>query len=357
MRNRNLGDLFEKFSAAQCTPKEEAAIKAWLHQYNMEGGTGLSFEDFLNAKVNMLTNIDSVRFAVSKRRSLWYKVGLVAAVATIVISAGILFIKHANIEKAAVGVPGNKGATLTLPNGTLIKLSDKVGDELPKEAGINKLSTTNGQTYRVRLPDGSLVWLNSASTLTYQANLDKNGKRLVGLEGEAYFEVIKDKSHPFIVKSNGQEIEVLGTHFNVKAYRDEKSIKTTLVEGSVKVSTAKHAVLLRPGQQSEVFSGKINTEEVDPKDEISWKDGYLTFHNESLECMMNKISRWYNVPVIYRNDNMTPPTEEPIFAGEVLSSIELRRLLELVNHTGIVNLKLENNQIIVSRNGGSIKVK
>ena len=136
-----------------------------------------------------------------------------------------------------------------------------------------------GGQYELQLPDGTRVWLNAASSLKYPASFYGQNQRSVELIGEAYFEVAKDKTKPFVVKSKGQEVEVLGTHFDVNAYPDEQSIKTTLIEGSVKLNGQ---LTLKPGEQSVLSDGKFNVKEVNAIDAADWKNGEFVFTNESL---------------------------------------------------------------------------
>ncbi len=193
-------------------------------------------------------------------------IGVAAAIVTMVLGVWFFMDKSETINHIQDRVvyqnvigPGKHGATLTLANGKVIRLNEVADGELARQgeavisktadgqliyktkeskggpSPVNSIATEKGETYRLRLPDGSVIWLNSASSLTYSAGLIQNGKRKVRLTGEGYFEIAKDKAHPFIVESGGQEVEVLGTHFNINAYTDEPAVKTTLLEGSVSV--------------------------------------------------------------------------------------------------------------------------
>src|SRR5690606_13240443 len=153
----------------------------------------------------------------------------------------------------------------------------------------NTITTPRGGQYMVVLPDGTKVWLNAASSLRFPTAFTGKERR-VELSGEAYFEVAKS-GIPFLVNSAGQQIEVLGTHFNVMAYEDEASIKTTLLEGSVKVSNMKSQIshLLRPGQQSSLSrDGSLKVTEVNTEEAAAWKNGYFIFANENIQSSMKK---------------------------------------------------------------------
>ena len=284
--------------------------------------------------------------------------------------------------------PGSNGATLTLANGKVINLSDAktgvvIGNEklayddgtdlgqpaLNSVQGHPELvsgsrtiqaltaTTAKGQTYQFTLPDGTKVWLNADSKLEFPSNFSGAKQRIVSLSGEGYFEVAKDKAHPFIVESGNQQVEVLGTHFNINAYTTEGKTKTTLLEGAVRVSSSRQSaatrdlpmrrddVVLKPGQQSELSntaSGKIKVTEVDLEDAIAWKEGYFLLDNDDFEGIMNKISRWYNVDIVY--DTMPQDIQ---FGGRVSRTRNVSAVLEALERTGKVKFKIEGRRITV----------
>ena len=277
--------------------------------------------------------------------------------------------------------PGKVGATLTLSNGKKIRLTDAVNGELAKEAGIsitknaageliyvissernlsrpfgndeisnkvNTLSTAKGETYIVVLPDHSKVWMNAASSLTYSTTLNNQGMRRVKLDGEAYFEVAKDKAHPFIVESNGQQIEVLGTHFNVKSYSDEESLKTTLLEGSVRVSSlrgTKQIQDLKPGQQSSLSAaGNLEVADVETEQFTAWKDNKFIFDNNDIKSVMRIVQRWYNVEVVYEGQ-----LPDDNFGGKVSRFDNVSSILRILESTRGVHFKIEGRKIYVSK--------
>ena len=310
----------------------------------------------------------------NKIKRLWPSI---AAAASIVFAVGLGGYVYFNQEKETIThessyandvAPGREGATLTLANGKKIRLSDATNGELAKEAGvtisksadgqlryeikedsrdiskINTLSTAKGETYQVRLPDGSLVWLNAASSLTYSANLVERGKRRVRLDGEGYFEVAKDKAHPFVVESRGQEVEVLGTHFNVNAYNDEDKIKTTLFEGSVKVFHTNNEILLKPGEQATLSENKLSVSEADTEEVLAWKDGDFIFNREPIESVMRKLERWYDIEVIYRGE---VPTDG--FQGAISKFKNISQVLKLLEQTKVASFKIEGRRVIVKK--------
>jgi len=313
-------------------------------------------------------------FPDHKNWRLWPRIAIAAAVATMVFGAGLFFYNQQQKNGFSNGSafnkvsPGKQGATLTLSNGKTIHLTDSNNKVLANEAGvviskssngeliyevksategskINTLSTARGETYRLRLPDGSSVWLNAASSLTYASTLYEQGKRRVKLDGEGYFEITEDKAHPFIVESRGQEVQVLGTHFNVEAYREEPIIKTTLLEGSVKVSLESGVSrTISPGQQVRLFNGSISVEEVDTELSVAWKNNLFLFEDQDLGSIMRMISRWYNVEVKYTDDVM-----QEKFGGGLSRFDQVSKVLKSLEETGQVHFKLQDRTIYVSR--------
>jgi len=269
--------------------------------------------------------------------------------------------------------PGDNKAYLTLANGKKIVLSDAKNGTLVAQNGIQITKTTEGQLvytvtgnnnstssdyntietpkggqYQVRLPDGTNVWLNAASSLRYPSAF-KGSERKVELSGEAYFEVAKNKKMPFRVISNTQTVEVLGTHFNVNSYLDEADTKTTLLEGSVRVkrNNSAAAVVIRPGQQASVkqnVNDKINVAEADMEEVMAWKNNYFRFNNENIESVMRKISRWYNVDVEYKG-----AISDEEFNGTISRSKNIVQVLEMLEGTKSIHFKIEGRRIVVMK--------
>lgn len=303
---------------------------------------------------------------------LKYFVGIAAVLALVMISA-FFFDNYRRASKAQQltnktdAAPGKFGATLTLGNGKQIRLSDAKNGELLKESGItisksadgqliyeltavkgnesqlNTLSTAKGETYKLRLPDGSQIWLNAASSLTYTANLVRNNKRVVRLDGEAYLEVAKDKKHPFIVESNGQLVEVLGTHFNINAYKDEPQTATTLLEGSVKVQFKGQTKHIKPGQQALNEGNTLRVNEVNVEDITDWKEGDFFLNHVDFKTAMRKIARWYDVEIVY--DTAVP--EDLEYGGWMSRRNNLSTVLKAIEGTGLAKFKIEGNKVHV----------
>ena len=265
--------------------------------------------------------------------------------------------------------PGGNKAVLTLANGSTIILDNAQNGTLSSQGNIkiiklddgqlaydrsgvpgnaevlyNTISTPKGGQYQLTLSDGSKVWLNAESSLRFPAAF--SGKeRKVELTGEGYFEVAHNAAKPFIVTKNDVEIEVLGTHFNVNAYEDENMIRTTLLEGSVKVNRGNASALITPGEQARInnSTGEITVkEEVDLDEAVAWKNGKFIFNDADIKSIMRQLEKWYDVSVIYDKE---VPDEE--FVGSVSRDVNISQILEMLEKTGSVNFEIKGRTIIV----------
>jgi transmembrane sensor len=268
--------------------------------------------------------------------------------------------------------PGKNKAILILANGSKVTLDDASNGEIARQSGIkitktakgeliytvqssnpiaqntkidyNTIETPRGGQYQVNLPDGSKVWLNAASSLRFPVAFS-GGERKVELKGEAYFEVAKNKALPFRVVSNNQVVEVLGTHFNINSYQDENETKTTLLEGSVKVSTpTKGYAILKPGQESVINLSVPNiiVKDADTEEALAWKNGYFVFANEGIESVMRKISRWYDVDIEYLGN-----VSQKSVWGSVSRYKNVSEVLKMLELTGSIHFKIEERRITV----------
>ncbi|OQP61127.1 hypothetical protein A3860_05255 [Niastella vici] len=278
---------------------------------------------------------------------------------------------NSNQQLSNDALAGHNGAVLTLGNGEQVML-DSLGNGVITKQGkttvlnrngqlvydatavkgdvlFNTMTTPKGRQYQLQLPDGSKVWLNAASSITYPTAF--TGKeRSVILTGEAYFEVAKDKSKPFRVNVNNQsQVEVLGTHFNINSYGDDGKIKTTLLEGSVKVISYEGKVVIKPGQQAQVSSAPqpgnkkgiaVNTN-VDLEMVMAWKNGSFQFDRTPLSQVLNQLSRWYDVQVVYEHG-----VPDIRLSGEMKRDLRLAQVLKGFGKIG-VNFRIEGKKLIV----------
>jgi ferric-dicitrate binding protein FerR (iron transport regulator) len=258
--------------------------------------------------------------------------------------------------------PGKNGAILRLSNGNTIVL-DSINDgllamqgnvQVEKKDGMvsykgsndqvlyNDIITEQGKQWAMTLPDGSKVWLNAASSIHYPLSF-KGNERLVEVTGEAYFEVVHNAKQPFRAKVGDQIIEDLGTHFNINAYNNENAIRTTLIEGALKVTKANNSVVLTPGQQT--VSTKDNTrlkiENPNVNDVIAWKNGFFAFRNADITTIMRQLARWYNVEVKYEG---AIPDQE--FSGKIDRNLSLAQVLKILTEAK-VHFKIEDGKRIM----------
>ncbi len=270
------------------------------------------------------------------------------------------------VSKRDTIVPGGNKAVLILGDGTevvldtatsgtieqnphsrVIKLDDgELVYSALKDANVavtyNTLSTPRGGQYAITLVDGTRVWLNSSSSLRFPTSF-RDPERIVELSGEAYFEVVQNGDKPFKVKVNDVEFKVLGTHFNIMAYKDETTINTTLIEGSVAVSKLKETVTLNPGQQARIReNGKIGIiKNADTEQAIAWKNGFFNFTGSDIETTMRQIARWYDIEVIYE-DKITEH-----FNGTILRNASIERVLKMLEFTAVVHFDIQGRKISV----------
>jgi transmembrane sensor len=373
----NAEELLIKYAEGRCTSEERLLVEAGFLTDFKKDYQEVSAEETEAAHLNIRNRLDEYVLANPKTRkvTLWPAILEIAAVLAIVM--GIYFFsahrptvnRNSEIVYKDDVAPGKMGATLTLANGKKIRLSKVANGKVAIESGIlisktsegqviykvtdqsvpplskNTMTTGKGETYMLTLPDGSKVWLNAASSITYNAGLLEAGKRKVELTGEGYFEVARDKMHPFVVKTRNQEVEVLGTHFNINAYSDEKTINTTLVEGEVRVTSESQVRRLKPGQQALVPYQSRNGIQVignaDIGSVVAWKEGLFKFHKANLQDVMRQLSRWYNMEVKYDGK-----LNNRVFTGEITRNVNLSQILELLRFLDLKFILTKHDQQI-----------
>ena len=327
-----------------------------------------SMEEYLEA------GIAQQIMANDKAVTPFYKRTLVRAAAILVfISTGIFFLynKHngqqiANNKPVTHDVaPGGNKAILTLANGAKVVLNSVKNGNLGSQAGAmvikkdsllsykaikpntsqvlyNTITTPNGGQYQLVLADGTKVWLNAASSLKFPTQFD--GKdRTVQLTGEAYFEVAKNKDKPFNVKTATQTVQVLGTHFDINSYTNETAVKTTLLEGSVKVLSPAGNVIISPGQQAVLSNtnGLSVNSEADINEVIAWKNGMFQFDEADIQTIMRQVARWYDIDV-----ELKGPMPNYTYHGKIPRNSNASQVLKILGLSGI-NFTIEGRKIII----------
>lgn len=364
MEFKDAEKIIEKYNCGTESPEERALVESWYLKH--ETGNTLN-SDELQEEHELGLQALNVYLKQPQKNKLWPRIASAAAI-LLVLGAGFYFynIQHKSIkDKISLAQdipPGRNTAILTLASGRTINLSDTkngvviAADKLvyndgtrvadPENSKSNlpmemTASTPRGGIYTVTLPDGTTVILNAESSLKFPS-VFKGEKRKVELRGEAYFEVAKDKVHPFVVQSEGQVIEVLGTHFNINSYASNHYIKTTLLEGRVKVTGKNNEMILRPGEQAKLIAGQLTVMPVDTEEAVSWKNGYFRFNDENILDVMQKIARWYNIEVVYKDK----PTSEG-FTGTISRKSNISDVLDMLERTKIVHFEIEGRRVMV----------
>jgi len=370
MLKPDIKDLLNRYKEGICTEEERILVESWYLNWET-GNFDLSEEELLDD----LAMIKSALPKQPKSTRLFFRI---SAAAMFLLAMGISFYfignKHSSppakdITQSAVKIlPGRNQATLTLSDGTTVLLDtatqlgtiNQQGVKINKTAdgklvylntatgqaidAYNTIRTPNGGRYDITLPDGTLVTLNAASKIKFPI-VFSGAERRVELEGEAYFEVTKDATKPFLVVSGKQTVQVLGTHFNVNSYQDEPQIRTTLLEGSVLVKGATQ-VLLKPGEQARTGHGaeSFRVANVDVQTEVAWKNNLFFFENEPIKNCMRQVARWYDVEVVYEDE----VSDKKVW-GSVTRFSEISKVLEILELTGNIHFKVAGRRITVMK--------
>ncbi|UXD69398.1 FecR domain-containing protein [Sphingobacterium faecium] len=366
MKNaEDLKKILLKYTLGDCSEEEARLLEAWYSQLDISG------QRLTDAQYEELGRLQPALGAPKPVRMYRFRM---AAAAILCICLSLLTWHLYQQNKVLVPTqttliqvaPGSDKAILKLSNGQEyilkegdsqhIKISEQVtlhqdgkgntSYEFKEIPSLNKhmpilntLSAPRGGQFRVTLPDGTRVWINAASSIQFPASFSNN-ERMVAVTGEVYFEVNK-RDIPFRVRTQNQEIEVLGTHFNVSAYPENETIATTLLEGAVKISTKHGVYLLKPGQQCLVSPAGTNIRVVDVEVEAAWKDGDFVFNAVPIKQMMDDIARWYNIDIDYAAYSDRGDT----FTGIVSRKKNLSSILQLLEKTNSLRFTLKGKTL------------
>ncbi|RPD47303.1 FecR family protein [Paracnuella aquatica] len=381
----HISKLAEKFLRGEATEAEKAELHQWY-----DSADGADTEVVITEQPITVDELGEQAFAEIQAQIAatkqagptgrviplfrWPRLAVAAAV--LLLAGTGIFYWLSNQEQPTIAstpksvqtdlLPGTNAATLTLADGSTVLLDSTANGATLQQGGskiikladgrlaynsagaagnavlYNTLATPRGGQYQLTLPDGSLVWLNAASSLKYPTAFT-GAERLVELTGEAYFEVVKNGAQPFVVAAADNRVVVHGTHFNVNAYSDEGEMRTSLLEGSVSVTNPSAKARLVPGQQASVGKNDatIDVATADVEQAVAWKNGYFSFDNADLKTVMRQVARWYDVEVVYEG---TPTGDR--FSGEVprnSKATELLKILELSN----IRFRIEGKKIVV----------
>lgn len=370
-------ELLDRWMENRASQAEEAELLALLeaeegslHTVMQQAWEGLRADEVYTAEEKDAIADRALQRPKRSGFRWWTAAAVIFVLAGAALTARLLQRPTATPPQRTAGhdvAPGKQGAVLTLANGETIVLDSlrngpvasqqgtrislqngslAYDDSRAAEVSFNTVATPRGRKFQLLLPDGSKVWLNAASSLRFPTAF--NGKdRTVEITGEAYFEVARNPQQPFIVKvSNDAAVEVLGTHFNINAYRDESSINTTLLEGAVKVLAFSQSHTLQPGQQARIFNDERAVKVVSGVDlgqAIAWKNGFFNFQGASLEAVMRQLARWYDLEVIY--EGKAPQLE---FGGELPNTLNLSQVVKILGKVEVKFRIEENRRLIVT---------
>lgn len=374
MRDGAFKQLLDKYLLGHCSADEQRLLEKYYLELEDTSTFELSDADADSVKGQMLRKIYEDIYPVEKRSTIkhlsrrWYA----AAAVIIMLIAGGYFGLFNNRNKNNISVakqeiiPGGNKAILTLSNGRQINLTDASSGSIADQSGskiikskdgeivyrnnaptdgiaYNTVATPKGGQYSIILPDGTKVMLNAQSSLKYPTAF-KGEIRLVELSGEAYFEVVHNSRQPFRVRVNGQLIQDIGTQFNVNAYNDEPEVKTTLLEGSIKVSSNKQSLLIAPGEQAvSDNTGTLRLKKlVDIEKVVAWKNGNFQFDNDDIYAIMRQLSRWYDVDIRYEGDFSGRK-----FSGMVSRYANFENALDIMQSSDEVHFKTVGKTVIV----------
>lgn len=372
--------LLDRYVNRSCTRAELDELFMYIKDEQHENTLHQLLDNYsATAKAAPDLDYDNIYRELIPPRARVFTFRRLAAAAVILLLAGaaIWFLepaaKHTPVaanEKATTPIaPGSNKATLTLADGSVITL-DSAGNQtihqgnqsIKQQNGqllytaqgntgtvnYNKLSTPRGGQFQIVLPDGTKVWLNSATTLRYPTAFT-GANRVVELEGQGYFEVAPNATHPFLVKvpstqRDSMEVQVLGTGFDIMAYADEATVNTTLISGSVRVKEGNTLQTLQPGQQAVMDNNNhaITVRPADIKKVTAWKNGVFVFNNTALPAILREVARWYDVEIVY---TATPSPE--LYGGGISRNLQLSSVLRLLEASGYNHLKLEGRKVIV----------
>lgn len=389
MDNNRLLILLNKYQSNACTELELHELEQWYSTLN----TGNQLIDTTDAFANEMLLQFRQRLSEQTATIPFYRKRLfrIAAAASIllIIALGVVFVignrdkdnvtanRDAGSGKQTdVKAPETNRAMITLANGQKVYLDSADNGTLATQGNINVIKTADGKivydavtlsrvegptavafntltnprgskVIDMTLADGSRVWLNAGSSVTYPVAF-VGKERKVNITGEAYFEVAHNARKPFYVSKGDVSVQVLGTHFNVNAYDDEAEIKVTLLEGSVKVSKGTGSTLIKPGEQASIShpsqkSTKIPVQTVDVEQVMAWKNGLFYFDKADIKTIMKEVSRWYDVEVIYSTE------VKELFRLKTSRNTSVSNIFKILEEIGGVHLEVDGKKIIVKK--------
>ncbi|MDQ7949078.1 MAG: FecR domain-containing protein [Pedobacter sp.] len=371
-----ISNLITKYLKNELSASERSVFEQWLNEDPSHLLLVESFRDThqVQQELNYLHQVDVNagwnKFMDEVRpqpRLNWKKIISYSSAAIVLIAMSFALIYYVQQTELALPgtaqealadiMPGSQKAELAMADGTALNLvgtpnKSQIAHLAAMEVkdgflcyknrihkGYNSLSTPKAGEYKVILPDGSKVFLNAASTVKFPANFNQN--RCIELKGEAYFEVAHNKANPFRVLFNDTQVEVLGTHFNINSYA--KNSKTTLIEGSIKITENNIESLLRPGEEANIANGTVDINKADTYKSIAWKEGMFYFQDDDMKEILSQVSRWYDVEIVY----VGKPSAKK-YSGDIRRQATLNQVLAMLNAVSGVDFTLNKKTLTVN---------
>ncbi|RNL51179.1 FecR family protein [Pedobacter jejuensis] len=370
--------LLQKYVEGSATNDEKALLEAWYSKSKFASASDFTAE----AKLLQLERLRSSLKAHSdnaeniylpKKVIIWPRIAVAASLLLFICFGAYFFTSKSNktrllsVQQTHDIAPGNNKAILTLANGEKIAIGSTKTIALAFQGNTridigaanevtyhtdrsqpnntiqyNTLTTPRGGQYPLTLSDGTKVWLDAASSITFPVSFTGDSRE-VRITGQVYFEVAHNPKKPFKVRTNDEIVEVLGTHFNINTYPDEPASKTTLFEGSVKIITQGSHKFLKPGQQAEVSAGQIGVvDHADVDEALAWHNGLFQFNDADIQTVMRQLSRWYDVDISYEGK-----ITNRRFSGKIQRNISALKLSDILSYKEI-NFRIEGKKIIVT---------
>jgi ferric-dicitrate binding protein FerR (iron transport regulator) len=398
MQPAELRLFFEKFTLGTSTEEEHHQFMEWLETASIENVKAILEQYSINwtedhplageIDSNLVSRIEAAldqhesdkktRYLNRKKNYPRFFLNVAAAACLLIFISVVIYftLRDTKNDTVTEALPqqikneiaaGENKAILTLSDGSTVILDDTKNGQVaqqggtqinkltngklvynrsngePAKATFNSLTTPRGGQFKLTLPDGSEAWLNAASSIKYPTAFT-GSEREVDISGEVYFEIAHNASKPFKVSVNGIEVKVLGTHFNINAYNDEGSVKTTLLEGSVSLTKDGSVTTLTPGQQAQIRNGSSIKviDNVDVNQVVAWKNGYFSFNRADVQTVMRQIARWYDVEVSYEKN-----IPERQFGGKIDRNSNITEVLKILEESK-VHFRIDGKKIIVS---------
>ena len=377
-----IADLIYKVKIGIATDEEKRELFAWVDESDfnrqlfdeLSEGSALSrsYDEYRAIHREEVWRRLKQQIAPRRRNLSWRWIGYAASV-IVLVAAGWFAVmmtgrvdEQKEVKKVVAIVPGERKAILHLETGKQVVLGknsgvivndslsgkiEQIDNTLVYQAEtdvqaerLNVLEVPKGGEFNVTLADGTRVWLNAGSKLTYPVAFVGNERQVI-LWGEGYFEVKKDDTKPFRVEVNGMQVTVLGTSFNLKSFPSDERTTATLLSGKVEVKTLSESVILEPNQQADLIVGenKLEVREVDAEAYRAWTKGQFVFRRERLESILDDVARWYNVTVFYEQSR----TKDILFSGTMERYSDIAETLRMLEKTGKVSFTVDEQKIIV----------